>query len=64
MEASIASMGWNVNISAKISISTEDAAIAYRDETNRCAPKNFHPSRNRGMLSTITTTPMGREGMQ
>ena len=56
------SMGEKVNREANTSTKMEVAAMAYREEISTLPPKNFHPSRNRGMLATSTTVPMGMEG--
>ena len=36
--------------------------MAKREAASMPPPKNFHPSRNRGMLKAMTSPPTGRAG--
>ena len=45
-------------------MNTDETNMAYSDDTSSRPPMSFHPSRNRGMFSPITVTPMGRAGIR
>lgn len=40
----------------------EETVMAAREETSICPPSSRHPSRNRGILKTMTRVPTGALG--